>query len=511
MTQNLPSLNPIPDDIEGKLQHLLQDPSQPALEEWLFELIKSSGHLSTSDALRWRLLCIVWLAVEFDVDKAWPYLMWLNVQEPTISAHLSEILLEAVDDFNAHLQMAHWLANLKDDRLFTFFEDFYVVPAQRKMQPLLSSLFAHPTHPKVGVWLAAFCEGTRYHDRAYMRPWRLLAAAWHAAAFNPEQGLTYLQTLTNGAATLSPEDNKLLMDAAGETNSLATMIQLIAGCPNLTLKSMLQEFGHPHLASLASQTLDSPPDYRHLIASVRQARADVATFQRALACLEQAGVTSKQIAVLELACGPLATQTVLLNSAGYKTLGVDLDIPPTYLPLTGFKAWFKRNKHHQAWKSVTNAYYQALAQEAGFKLRWDKVKIKLADLTRLDLGDNSFEVAICVNHLQHAPDVDGLLSEAVRVLKPGGLFLADIRSDFKMPWGHLREPGSSHSKPGLLLNKWREGQYRQTLEKYFTVEQWLPETNPQAGSQLTPEVKAELINYDEAELTRKQIMIVARK
>lgn len=546
MTQHLPSLNPIPVDIEGELQRLLQNPGQPELEEWLYELIKSSGHLSTSDALRWRLLCIVWLAAEFDVDKAWPYLMWLNVQEPMLSAHLSEILIEVVDDFNAHLQMAHWLANLNDDRLLTLFKDFYIIPAQRKMQPLMSSLLAHPTHPKVGVWLAAFCEGTRYHDGAYLRPWRLLAAVWHATCFNPEQGLTYLQMLTNGAGTLSPEDNKLLMDAASETNGLATMIQLIAACPSLTVKNMVREFGHPHLPTLVSQTLDSPPDYTHLIDSARQATTDVATFQRNLTLLEQVDVTPKQATILELACGSLAAQTVLLNSVGYKTLGVDLDIPPAYLPLTGFKQWFKRNKHNRAWKNVTNAYYQALAQEAGFKLKWSKMKIKLADLTRLDLDDNCFGVVICVNHLQHAPDVEGLLSEVVRVLKPGGLFLAVVRpyaalagafqSDSEVPWDHLREPAvysqsdvSLPPKPGsrsdasLPLNKWREAQYRQTLEKYFTVEQWLTETDPPVEARLTPEIKTELVDSEkarhpaeaqhaaEARLTRKQIVIVARK
>ena len=85
MRQTLPSLQPIPDNIEDEIQRLLQDPSQPALENWLYELIKSSGHMSTGEDMRWRVFCTVWLAVEFSVDKAWPYLMWLNMKEATIS------------------------------------------------------------------------------------------------------------------------------------------------------------------------------------------------------------------------------------------------------------------------------------------------------------------------------------------------------------------------------------------------------------------------------------------
>src|SRR6187401_1032074 len=123
MASNLPSLSPLPADIEEILLPLLQEPGQPALEAWLYELIQSSGHLSTSDDLRWRVLCLVWLAIEFDVDKAWPYLMWLNMNEPVISAHLSEILTESVDQFGAYLQMASWLAKIKDERLKTFFQD----------------------------------------------------------------------------------------------------------------------------------------------------------------------------------------------------------------------------------------------------------------------------------------------------------------------------------------------------------------------------------------------------
>ncbi|HMQ51456.1 MAG TPA: hypothetical protein PKD98_05110, partial [Anaerolineae bacterium] len=250
MSIDLPVLNPIPDNIDEVLQHLLRYPALPEIGPWLVELIKSSGHLSTGDDMRWRLLCIVWLAAEFDLEQAWPYLMWLNQKEPVISTHLSQILIEATDDFNAHVQLANWIAEAQDERLKTFFQDFRPIPTQRKVPALMTALLTQPDHPKIGVWLDSFCQGTAEDTSKQLRPWRLLAATWYAAGFNASQGLAYLQRLGNGSSQLSGADNKLLMDAASQANAQATLVQMIANCGSPAIKTMLQEFGHPDLTGL---------------------------------------------------------------------------------------------------------------------------------------------------------------------------------------------------------------------------------------------------------------------
>ncbi len=520
MTLTLPDLNPIPADIDQHIRRLLDAPKDPAIGEWLLELIKGSSHRNTGEDLHWRLLAVVWLAMEYDTDTAWTYLMWLNMSEPVMSGHFSEMFIEAVDYMEAHVNVANWQAQATDERLVTFFKDFRPIPAQRKMKPLMRKLLVNPTRPETGVWLAAYCRGTADNNSNFMRSWRLLAAAWYAAAFNStEEGLSYLQTLVNKADRLPPNDNKLLMDAANEADGLAAMTLIIADCRNPTIKTMLKDFGHPDLPILAQNILDSPPNYSHLTPLASQATADAETFQQNLAQLEQAGILPKHAVILDLACGPLATQTLLLTSAGYKTLGVDLNIPPGYLPLPGAKAWFTRNKHTKVWKEATHPYYQALAQQVELKLKWNKVRIQLADLTRLEAGDNSFDAVICTNHLQHAPDVNGLLAETARVLKPGGLLLADIRpyatlsgafqNDLQTPWGHLR--GGIPSTAPYPLNKWREKQFQEALGKFFILDQWLPKVEPQAQAQLTADIRAELVDYSEEELTRRQILVVARK
>jgi SAM-dependent methyltransferase len=468
------------------------------------------------------VFCTVWLAFEYDLEQAWPYLMWFNMGEPAISPHLSEILIEAIDNFEAQVKLANWQANASDDRLVEFFRDFRIIPAQNKIQPLLTKLLAEPSQPETGLWLATFCQNTADNDSETMRPWRLLTAAWYASCFDPSQGLTYLRGLADGARTLTQADNELLMAATSSIDGLATMIQLIADCPDPAVKTMLKDFGHPDLPKLAVALLQNPPEYDHLANSAAQAGLDAETFHRNLAQLEKEEITATPASsILDLACGPLAPQTVLFSSLGYSTLGVDLHIPPGYLPLPGVKLWFRRNQHAKAWKAATEPYYQALADSVSVEFNWKKVKIELADLTRLDLADGSFNAVFCVNYLQHALDVDGLLAETARILKPGGVILADIwpyaalhgafQYDDASPWSHLREETPAPAASEYSLNKWREDRFRQTFDKYFAVEQWLLEEDEAARSQLTTDIRSELAGYDEDELIRKRIVILARK
>ena len=128
---------------------------------------------------------------------------------------------------------------------------------------------------------------------------------------------------------------------------------------------------------------------------------------------------------------------------------------------------------------------------------------------------------VCANHLHHAPDVCGLLGEAHRVLKPDGLFVANIhpfagltgafQTNPPVPWAHLRPATRFVLSPGVSVNRWREQQYRTSLEGFFTLEQWQPEDDPLAAQLLTPVVRAELEDYSEEELGRKHVLVVGKK
>jgi SAM-dependent methyltransferase len=441
------------------------------------------------------------------------------MNQPVIQNHLNEILVEAANEFDCHVQLATWIAQAEDERLVTFFGEFQNVPALPKLPSLFNRLLAQPNALETGLWLEAFCRASAIDPPPHLRRWHLLAAAWYATCFNPGEGLAYLQAISNDAETLSPEDNEILTNAANEINGMTAMIQWIAACPNPEIKAMLVDFGHPDLAALAHTILLTPADYEQLAGAKDQAAVDAQIFQRNVALLKDASVALNRVETLDLACGLLAPQALLFNSAGYRTTGVDLHVPPAYLPVSSFKLRLKRWQHSRAWKKATAAYYRALGREAGLKLKWSNIKIEQADLTRLHLLSGTFGVVGCNNFLQHAPDVAGLLAEVARVLQPGGLILADVLPypaltgafqtvDDQSPWEHLRHP---FSDPSLPLNQWREGQYQTAFEKYFTIEQWLIGQDEQAEALLTPEIQAELAEFSPEELTRQEIVILARK
>jgi SAM-dependent methyltransferase len=519
---SLPSLETIPEDIEAQLRHFLHYAPEQVSQQWLSDLIKNSGHLTTPEYLRWRIIALLWLAAEFDLETAWPYLMWFNMGEATMADHLKEIVSDGVEEMEGYVHLANWLAQAQDQRLVTFFSTYRNIPPPHKMASLLSRLLTRPADPAIGVWLAGFCRDTSDNPSPLMLAWHLLAATWYATCFDSAEGLALLQAKSQGQAALPPERVENLTKAARELQAVPTVMQWIAACPEPAVKKMLAEFGHPDVAALAGAILAAPADYDHLAGAVPQALADGQSFKANRARLSQVGVNPASGRLLDLACGPLAPQTLLFNSAGYQVTGADLHIPPRFLAPAGLGQRFKKWKHVRAWRKASAPYYAALAGQAGLTLTWKKARLELADLTRLPFPQRSFSAVICSGHLHHAPDVSALFSEVARVLTPGGVFVADFTpfagpegdlqqlGSAQLPWGHLsRSPGLS---PGnFIFNKWRAGAYRAALAQYFVIEQWLTEPDEAALARLTPERRAALADYSEEELTCRQVSFTARK
>ena len=67
----------------------------------------------------------------------------------------------------------------------------------------------------------------------------------------------------------------------------------------------------------------------------------------------------------------------------------------------------------------------------------------------LPYSANAFDAVVCVDVLEHVEDLDKVIAESARVLKPGGLFLFDII---------VAEPGAS-----LTTRNWKAGAERTFL------------------------------------------------
>jgi ubiquinone/menaquinone biosynthesis C-methylase UbiE len=81
--------------------------------------------------------------------------------------------------------------------------------------------------------------------------------------------------------------------------------------------------------------------------------------------------------------------------------------------------------------------------------------LAVADARRLPFADRSFDAALCIDVLPHLSDPALALSEARRVLRPGGTFIVD--STNSMPLWTLAYPHYLGRRPARWVGIWRSG------------------------------------------------------
>jgi len=126
------------------------------------------------------------------------------------------------------------------------------------------------------------------------------------------------------------------------------------------------------------------------------------------AWVEQLGESIAGATLLDIGCGG-GLFAEALAKAGYQVTGID--------PSRG---------------SIEAARAHAAAQ--GLALTYH-----VASGERLPLPDTSFDIACCCDVLEHVDDVDAVVAEATRVLRPGGLLLYDtVNRTFLSKWVMVR-------------------------------------------------------------------------
>jgi SAM-dependent methyltransferase len=236
--------------------------------------------------------------------------------------------------------------------------------------------------------------------------------------------------------------------------------------------------------------------------------------------------------VLDLGCGKSCWLTLLLASAGARACGIDVELTsPGFAPS---KYWgiARRNGVERALRTLAwdalfaRPYYRELARVAPFALDFDRVAVRAYDGRSIPFPDDSFDVVVSHEVLEHVADPGVLVGELRRVLRPGGRTYLYVHnwtsvsgghhiawkhpdrepSRVVPPWDHLR--GNRWPDVPSYLNRLREQDYRRLFESQFEILDWIASAE-QGRALLTPAIRAELTDYSEHELLTKGFVIVA--
>ncbi len=241
--------------------------------------------------------------------------------------------------------------------------------------------------------------------------------------------------------------------------------------------------------------------------------------------------TDDKLKVLDIGCGQRFPNTLLFGNRGdCEAIGIDSDIVGPGLAKYAKMAFV--NGLERTLKSAVREilfdriYFANLEQFAGMKLSKKKLTIFNHSTTRLPFEDNYFDLIISNAVFEHIRDVPGAIRELTRISKPAGILYNVIHLYPSLSGGHnlqwaFPEKSVPHDVPAwdhlrqnkcpthIYLNKYRESDYRKYFEEYTHILDWLDGAFEGRGL-LTPEIRADLPDYSEADLLKRDIIVISR-
>ncbi len=248
--------------------------------------------------------------------------------------------------------------------------------------------------------------------------------------------------------------------------------------------------------------------------------------------LRELDVQTDSLRTLEIGCGKAYWLTLLAHSSGMNVTGIDTEFVSSKNQLSKYLSIIRDNGIERmlrtlVWdKCYAKPYYHQLAMQAPFSLNFKDVDIRRMSSTNVDFPDNTFDLVISHEVFEHIDDIGRTVLTLKRILKPGGITYIYVHnftslsgghhiawkypdtepSDTVPPWDHLRE--KSFPDIPSWLNELRESEYKKIFEEHMDIIEWLP-VGKEGEKLLTPDVRAELSDYDEHELLTKGFIIIA--
>lgn len=284
---------------------------------------------------------------------------------------------------------------------------------------------------------------------------------------------------------------------------------------------------------LKISALDRLRFYRASLAHdvVKQAENDYEWFRRIVATLEPYLGDLKGKTILDVGCGRRYPLTLLLHSFGNKVVGIDLAYVGINTPsivrwwralrADGLEALARSFSYTILMKD--RAYYKTVRRICDFPLTTRGIEIRRMNVEHLAFSDETFDIVVSVAVFEHVANVPKAASELKRVMKKGGVIYITIHVFTSLsgghhpdwtdpckvpPWDHLRQ--KRYPVP-VYLNKLRKHEFLSIFGKEFEILEVLEPSTGVGKDLLTPEIRAELLDYSEEELLKGGIAIVAKK
>lgn len=237
--------------------------------------------------------------------------------------------------------------------------------------------------------------------------------------------------------------------------------------------------------------------------------------------------------ILDIGCGRTYPLTLLFHSFGSRAVGIDTEYIGINDPL--IERWWKRLRRNGV--LITGGrllytllrkyktYYATLGQMCAFPLKRENIDVRMMSVEEMTFPNETFDLVVSVAVFEHVPDVARAVSEISRVMKKKAIAYINIHlftslsgghrrfpdhpSTWRVPpWDHLRE----NRYPTIgFVNKLREQEYLSLFREKLDILEVLDIDKGEGKELLTPEIRQELLDYSEEELTKRGITIIATK